>query len=86
MPQICVFFGISVYMFHNEHQPPHFHAFYGEYGALINIRTLEVMDGKLPPRALRLVREWAELRRTELVEEWELARNKQPLFKIEPLE
>jgi len=86
MPRISYFFGISIYMFHNEHQPPHFHAFYGEYGALINIQTLEVIDGGLTTRALRLVREWAELHRDELMQDWELARNKQALMKIESLE
>jgi hypothetical protein len=86
MLRISFFFGISIYMFFTDHPYPHFHAYYGEYGAIINIQTLEVMEGKLPPRALRLVREWAELRRDELMQDWELARQREPLLKIEPLE
>jgi hypothetical protein len=54
-------------MFFNEHAPPHFHAEYAEHRAVINIRTLEVMDGKLPRRALELVLDWAELHQNDLL-------------------
>lgn len=81
MPCISRFFGIYIYMFHNDHLMPHFHAYYGEEGATINLHTLEIVEGKLSKRALRLVKEWAELLRN-----WELARKKQTLMKIEPLE
>lgn len=81
MPCISRFFGIYIYMFHNDHLMPHFHAYYGEEGATINLHTLEIMEGKLSKRALRLIKEWAELLRN-----WELARKKQTLMKIEPLE
>ena len=55
MPIISRFFGIIIRMFFNEHAPPQFHAEYAEHRAVINIRSLEVMDGKLPRRALELV-------------------------------
>ncbi len=51
MPTISIFFGIIVQMFWNDHKPAHFHCTYGEYEALVNIRTLEVMEGKMPRRA-----------------------------------
>ncbi len=86
MPRLSYFFGISVYMFHNDHPTPHFHVYYGEDGATINIHTLEVMEGKLSKRTLRLVKEWAEFHRDELLHNWELARKKETLTKIEPLE
>lgn len=47
-------------MFFNEHGIAHFHAVYGEYNSVYNIETLEVIEGDLPPRAKRLVKEWAE--------------------------
>jgi hypothetical protein len=50
-------------MFYNDHFPPHFHAEYGEQEALIDINTLAVIAGKLPPRALGLVMEWTSLTR-----------------------
>ncbi len=53
---------------------PHFHATYAEHEASIEIETLEVLGGGMPKRALRLMREWAELRRGELQRNWELAR------------
>ena len=73
-------------MFWNEYAPPHFHALYGEFEALVDIRTLEIMEGKLPHRALALVLEWAALHRAELVEDWRLCESRQTPRKIPPLE
>jgi hypothetical protein len=64
---------------------PHFHAVYGEHQAQIVIATLEPLVGEFPARALRLVREWAELHRAELQANWEKARARQPLDTIAPL-
>lgn len=72
-------------MFYNDHDPPHFHARYAEHRARIAIRDADVLDGNLPPRAIRLVREWADLHRTELEENWRLAERLHPLNQIEPL-
>ena len=56
MPTISQFFGILIHMYiRGEHNPPHFHALYAEYEALINIQTLEVIEGILPRRPLALV-------------------------------
>jgi hypothetical protein len=73
-------------MFWREHAPPHFHALYAEHEALIDIRTLEVIHGRLPQRALALVLEWAALRRADLMEDWELCQQKQSPKPIAPLE
>jgi hypothetical protein len=59
MPEISRFYGIVIKMFFDDHNPPHFHALYGEYEVLININSFAVFAGKLPPRALGLVIEWA---------------------------
>lgn len=73
-------------MFWNEHAPPHFHCRYGEYEAIINIQTLELMEGKMPRRAQSLVLDWAELHQAELLEDWELCEAKQQPKPIAPLE
>jgi hypothetical protein len=86
MPRISYFFGVSVYMFHTDHNPPHFHAIYGGHGAGIMISTGQVLSGRLPPRALRLVLEWLELHREQLAADWDLARRKLPLQVVPPLE
>jgi hypothetical protein len=85
MPEICRFYGIIIAMYYNEHNPPHFHAKYGEFKAEIDIRTLQVFKGELPKRAKTLVMEWADEHRAELQQDWELARQKQELKDIEPL-
>ena len=85
MPTISVFYGIVVRMFFDEHAPPHFHVEYAEFKATIEIETLELLEGRLPRRALELVLDWAELHRTELLADWELCRQHQPPKKIEPL-
>ncbi|MGB7992019.1 MAG: DUF4160 domain-containing protein [Candidatus Methylophosphatis roskildensis] len=73
-------------MFWREHAPPHFHALYGDFEALIDIRTLAVIRGSLPRRALALVLEWAALNRNALTEDWELCQQKQSPKKIPPLD
>jgi hypothetical protein len=85
MPEISRFLGIVIRMYHNDHLPPHFHAQYAEYDAEITIETLEVLKGSLPRRVLALAVEWAVLHRAELRQDWERARAKQELFRIEPL-
>lgn len=75
-----------IQMFWNDHALPHFHALYGEFEVLINIKTLEIMKGTMPRRALALVLEWASLHRDELMEDWKLCETRQNLKTIEPLE
>lgn len=67
-------------------RPYTFHAIYGEHEAKIAIDTLEVMEGKLPRRALGLVLDWAELHERELRDNWNRAQEHQPLSPIQPLE
>lgn len=85
MPRISEFFGISIYMYWRDHAPPHFHAIYGGDEAEIAIDDLSVLAGRLPPRALGLVMEWASQHQDDLRRVWEQARNHEPLDKIEPL-
>ena len=85
MTTISTFYGILIQMFWGDHAPPHFHALYGEY-EVINIRTLEIVKGFMPRRALALILEWASLHREELMEDWKLCEMKQMPVKIEPLE
>lgn len=85
MPTISSFYGILIQMFWQDHAPPHFHALYAEHEALIDIRTLEIIEGDLPRRARALVLEWAQDHRAELIEDWDLcAQNLHPV-KIPPL-
>jgi hypothetical protein len=79
MPTLSTFYGILIQMFWLDHGPPHFHA------PLIDIRTLEVIQGSMPRRALALVLEWAQEHRNELMEDWELCSHRQSPKKIEPL-
>jgi len=67
MPEICRFYGIIIRMYYDDHNPPHFHAFYGDDEAWININTLAVFSGNLPGRALGLVIEWASMHQTNCV-------------------
>ena len=85
MPTLSVFYGIVIQMFWRDHSPPHFHALYGEYEALIDVRDLRVLRGSLPRRALALVLEWAAEHRDELREDWNLCNQLQTPNPIEPL-
>ena len=86
MPTISEFFGIFIRMYFDDHGVPHFHAYYGEQSAIVDIETLRFREGVLQRRAQAMVLEWAEKHRGELLENWELARIHQPLKKIAPLE
>lgn len=85
MPRISAFYGIVISMYFADHDPPHFHATYGEYRARISLESLEAMDRGLPTRALRLIEEWATLHQDELRANWERARRRQPLRTIDPM-
>jgi len=86
MPTISTFYGILIQMFWDDHPPPHFHALYAKYEAIIDIRTLEIIKGTMPRRALALVLEWASAHRVELLEDWKLCEENQSPKKISPLE
>ncbi len=85
MPTICMFRGIKIYFNWREHQPPHFHAKYGDEEVMVSIRDLEVIDGDMPKKQLKMLLGWAAFHQEELFENWELAERKQELFAIEPL-
>lgn len=86
MPCVSQFFGVSIYMYYSDHEPPHFHAMYGEDEAVFGIETLAVRAGSLPRRARALVVEWASLNHAELLANWEHAREGEPLQPIDPLD
>ena len=71
-----------MYFLASEHNPSHIHAYYGGYNATIIIDSGEVLEGKLPNNALRLVREWLKLHKTELQQMWDT----QEFKKITPLD
>ncbi len=85
MPIISTFYGIIIYMFWRDHNPPHFHAKYGEYEIIVEIETGKV-EGVMPKRALQMIQEWRQLHKAELRENWKKAEQNKPIEKIEPLE
>lgn len=85
MPTISTFRGIKISMYWADHMPPHFHATYGSEEILVSIRDLEVLEGNFPGKQLKMVLGWAAMRQEQLLENWELAVQKQELFAIEPL-
>ncbi len=70
MPEIARFYGLVIKMFFSDHNPPHFHAVYGEKVGLFDIQSLDMIEGDLPNRAVNLVREWAEIYQNELINIW----------------
>ena len=84
-PEISRFFGIIIRMQWKEHDPPHFHAVYGEYDLAVTIRD-EVVSGHFPGRALRLVLESRDVHKEELLQNWERMRNGESPQPIPPLE
>ncbi len=85
MPVISRFYGISILMFFQDHHPPHFHAKYEGQLGVYSIHACRLIAGKLPPRATRLVREWAKIHEAELMNDWAIAQKEGKLKTIEPL-
>lgn len=85
MPELARFLGIVIGMFYREHGVPHFHAVYGEHEISVEVES-GAIHGQFPPRALKLVVEWKDLHKPELLDNWQLAKQGQPLKRIAPLE
>ena len=85
MLTISMFRGIKICIYWNDHMPPHFHALYGAYEVLVSIEELEVPEGTMPSKQLKMLLGWAAFHQDELRENWELAKQQQELFAIEPL-
>ena len=86
MPEISRFYGIIIRMYYKDHNPPHFHADYQGQQAEYDIRTLEVIVGKISKRANALVLEWAANHRDELLENWNKGIIPEKMDKIDPLD
>lgn len=84
MPEISRFYGIIIYMYMNEHNPPHFHVWYEDYKAIITIKD-GIITGSLPRRALNLVYEWLDLHQDELLDNWKRLSNFESPVRIDPL-
>ena len=85
MPELARFLGIVIGMFYREHGVAHFHAVYGEQEISVEVES-GTIHGQFPPRALKLVVEWKDLHKPELLENWQLAKQGHPLKRIAPLE
>jgi hypothetical protein len=87
MPTISTFYGMIIRMYFapKEHPPPHFHVYFNEYKATVDIRTCEVIQGNLPRKQTRLVLAWAELHHDELMADWGLVMNGREPLQIDPL-
>jgi hypothetical protein len=86
MPTIAYFYGIAIWMYFVEHPPPHFSAIYSGQEANVSIETGEILEGRLPGNAARLVKQWALAHRGELEDNWRRARAGTPLLKIAGLD
>ena len=85
MTEISLFYGIRITMNYSEHNPPHFHVEYAGYRASVRILDGVIGRGALPGKQMKLVLAWCEIHRDELMQNWELARDQKPLYRINPL-
>jgi len=97
MPEVSRFFGISIRMYFDDHNPPHFHAIYAGDEIEIGISPLTVLHGKIPRRALGMAMEWqwngngmamewSALHQRELLDNWDRLRNDEQPVRIDPLD
>ena len=86
MPELSRFYGIVIQMYFGDHPPPHFHAIYGGSRATVDIETLALIEGHLPPRARGLVIEWATIHQDELRRAFRKAEALESPERIPPLD
>ena len=86
MPEISRFYGIIISMYYDDHNPPHFHARYGKDKAVIEIASIRLLEGRIPPRVLGLIVEWTVQHQLELMDNWNTIQNDKPPRKIRPLQ
>ncbi len=86
MPTISIFYGIIIKMLFDDHNPPHFHAEYGEYELVVTISPIKIIKGDAPKRVKSMILEWAALHQEELIQDWELCAMLKSPLPIEPLE
>ena len=65
-----------------EHNPPHIHAYYGEYEATFYIESGEIMFGSFPSSGALLVKRFIEKYKNELKE----MRDKEIYKKLPPID
>jgi hypothetical protein len=82
MPTVAIVEGVKIQFYLREHPPPHFHAVFAEHRAQIEIASLTVLNGDLPPAKLRTVISWAETRRDALKGAWDAVMAKRKPEKI----
>ena len=85
MPLVSEFFGVKIYMYWDEHVPPHFHAHYAKHKALVSIENASVLKGTLPVKPLKLVLAWCEIHKEELMTNWNSAIGHGKITAIDPL-
>lgn len=87
MPVISQFYGIVVQMFFKEdgqHHMPHIHIMYNEYNSVYDFNANK-LEGEIPKKQAKLVEAWITLHSEELYSLWNLMKNGEDYFKIEPL-
>lgn len=88
MPAISMFYGIIVSMYffdNNRHHRPHIHVKHQDQEAVFSIPEGELIEGELKSRQIKLAQAWIEIHQDELMADWALAIDGQPLFPIDPL-
>ena len=84
MPTISMFYGIIISMYYNDHNPPHIHANYQGQKAVFSLDG-SLLEGVFPKKQTKLVAAWMVIHQDAIIANWELAQNKQSLYKIDPL-
>ena len=88
MAAISMFYGLIIYLYQFDnirHNIPHIHVKYQGEWAVFSIVDGEIIEGKLKSDKVKLVQAWVLIHKEDLLANWELAKEGQPVFKIEPL-
>lgn len=71
VPRIAYFFGISIYMYLDDHGIPHCHGIFGDYAASFSIEEGKILAGQMPPKQEKKIKDWIMLNQEDLMEKWD---------------
>lgn len=86
MPKICEFYGMKIYLYFDDHDPPHFHV-RGQEKTRVKIITGEYLEGDPPlqrNKEKKLI-EWLSIYRNDIMKAWDACRKGEIPNKIPPL-
>jgi hypothetical protein len=75
MPLVGKLMGAKIFIYYQDHNPPHVHVVQSEHAAEVSIETQEVIEGRIPLKLKKQAINWIRDHAEELMDRWNLAKS-----------